>query len=276
MHTIAERKLLMLRPNNILPSKCQTRHHFDDYELQRLADSIATSGVIQPIPVRRTSDGAYELIAGERRLRAARLAGLRRVPCILHKVDDTTAAVYAVLENLQRRELTLFEEAECLRMLIEQYELTRTETAVRLGMAQSTLSNKLRLLELSDGLQERISGAHLSERHARALLRLPSEKRDEALNRMIAEGMTSRQSEEFIDSILNPVPAETPEPSPVRKMAIGDIRIFANSLFKLVDTMQSAGINARTQKNENEKYIEYKVRISKESLQTGCQQLKIC
>lgn len=276
MHTIAERKLLMLRPNDILPSKIQTRRHFDDYELQRLADSIATSGVVQPISVRRNADGDYELIAGERRLRAARLAGLRRVPCILHKVDDTTAAFYAVIENLQRSDLTIFEEAESIRMLIEQYNLTRTETAVRLGLAQSTLSNKLRLLQLSPELQEKITGAHLTERHARALLRLPPEKRGDALNRIIAEGMTLRQSEELIESVLNPAPTQEPEQAPVRKMAIGDIRIFANSLFKLVDTMQNAGIDARTQKNENDKYIEYKVRISKVSLQTGYQQLKIC
>lgn len=276
MHTIAERKLLMLRPTDILPSKCRTRRHFDEYELQRLADSIAIGGVIQPIAVRRNSDGSYELIAGERRLRAARLAGLRRVPCILHKADDASAAVYAVLENLQRSSLTAFEEAESIQMLIEQYELTRTETAVRLGVAQSTLTKKLQLLELSDELQERMVASHLDERYARVLLRLPAEKREEALNRIIAEGMTLLQSEALVNSLVNPAPIEPPETLPIRKMAIGDIRIFTNSLYKLVDTLQNAGINARMQKNENEKYIEYKVRISKESLQSGCQQLKIC
>ena len=276
MHTIAERKLLMLRPTDIRPSEFYMRQHIDDYELQRLADSIATSGVIQPTVVRRINDGNYELIAGGRRLKAARLAGLRRVPCILHKADDASAAVYAVLENMQRSSLTPFEEAQSIQMLIERYDLTRTETAVRLGIAQSALTKKIDLLQLSPELQDRISGARLTEQHARALLRLPSEKRDGALNKILAEGMTAKQTDAFIEAILNPAPPSVTEQTPVRKMAIGDIRIFANSLIKLVDTMQNAGITARINKNENEKYIEYKVRINKESLQTGCQQLKIC
>lgn len=276
MHTIAERRLLMLRPADIRLSEFYMRQHIDDYELQRLADSIATSGVIQPIAVRRTEDRNYELIAGGRRLKAARIAGLRRVPCILHKVDDASAAVYAVLENMQRSSLSAFEEAQSIQRLIERYDLTRTETAVRLGMAQSCLTKKMDLLQLSPELQDRMSGAHLAEQYATAMLKLPAEKRDEALNKILSHGMTAKQADMLVESILNPAPPSVAEQTPVRKMAIGDIRIFANSLIKLVDTMQNAGITARINKNENEKYIEYKVRINKESLQIGCQQLKIC
>ena len=276
MHIIADKKLLMLKPQEIHSSQFCSRKQFDEYELQKLADSIITNGIVQPITVRRRTDGEYEIITGERRLRAAKMIGLRRIPCVLQKIDDVTAAFHSVLENMQRCDLTFFEEAEIIRTLIERFDLTRTETAVKLGIAQSTLSNKLRLLQLSPHIQDEITAAHLTERHARTLLRLPPEQREEALLPIISEGLNLKETEALIEEILNPPPKEEEEPAPIRKMAIGDIRIFANSLFKLVDTMQNAGITAKTQKNETDKYIEYKVRISKASLQSGYQQLKIC
>ncbi len=282
MHTIADRKLLMLRPDEIIPNPNRIRRSFSEHELRQLADSIATTGIVQPISIRRNYNGNYELISGERRLRAARIAGLRRIPCVLHRVDDITASFYSVVENLQRSNLNIFEEAESIHALISRYNITQTETAIRLGIAQSTLCNKLRLLQLSPNLQERILYAGLTERHARALLRLPINKRSEFLDVIIAEGLTLKQTEEAIKRILqpDPEPEEVPPPpketEPKRKISIGDVRIFANSLSKLVDTMQSAGIDARSKKTETDKYIEYKVRISKGSLQNGCQQLKIC
>ena len=278
MHTIACRKLLMLKPNEIHPSPNQPRRRFDSYELQRLADSIATSGVIQPISVRKNSNGIYELISGERRLHAARLAGLRRIPCLLHRIDDVTAAFYTVIENMQRSALTFFEEAETIKHLLEKYALTRTETAIRLGITQSMLIRKLSVLELSPELREKIVAAKLSEKQALLLLRLPENRREDAILKMISDGLNLKQSEELISVSLNP-PSEkssVQQSEPIRKIAIGDIRFFANSLYKLIDTVQSAGIDVKTNKNETEKYIEFKVRISKESLQTGYQQLKIC
>lgn len=279
MHTIERHKLLMLRPDDIRPSPYQPRQSFDEHELQRLADSISASGVIQPISVRKTQDGGYELIAGERRLKAARIAALRRIPCILHKADDMTAAFYSVIENRQHTPLDFFEEAQSISRLIDTFSLTHTETALRLGMSLSALSDALSLLRLSPELKERITAARLSEKHARLLLRLPAEKREAVLLRIISEGMNIRQSEELCAAVLTPEKKEvTTEKAaePVRKISIGDVRFFANSLNKLIDTVQSAGIDVKTHKTENDKYIEYKVRISKESLQTGYQQLKIC
>lgn len=277
MHTFADKKLLMLKPDDIIPCPNQPRKHFDTYELQSLADSISANGIIQPLTVRKTDAGKYLLIAGERRLRAAKMAGLRRVPCVLHRTSDLVASLYAITENMQRADLNCFEEALAIQSLINDFRLTQSEVAVQLGMANSTVSNKLRLLKLSDDIQNRIVSSNLTERHARALLRLSPEQRDGALDKIIAEGLNLSQTEELIESILNPVideAHEDPPVKPVRKSAIGDIKLFSNSLSKLLCTMQNAGITANSRKHETEKYIEYKVRIFKN--QPEYDQLKIC
>lgn len=280
MHTICERKILMLRPDEILPATHQPRRNFDEQALARLADSIATSGIIQPLSVRRRADGKFELVAGERRLRAAKMVGLRRVPCVLHKADDTTAAFFGIVENLQRHDLSFFEEAESIRLLIDRYHLSQSEAAIRLGLAQSTLCNKLRLLRLNEELRQRVIDAGLTERHARVLLRLPSEKQGLLLDRIIAEGLTLRQTEKLVEEWLRPEtdPTEELPKGPLRKMAIGDLRLFANSLSKLVDTMKSAGIPTKSHRHETDQYIEYKIRIAKiKEPPTGeYEQLKIC
>jgi ParB family chromosome partitioning protein len=280
MHTIAEKKLLMLKPDDIIPCAHQPRKNFDGYELKTLADSISVSGIIQPLTVRKGENGKYILIAGERRLRAAKIAGLRRIPCVLHRTDEATSALYALTENMQRADLNFFEEAEAIQRLITDFGLTQSEVAVRLGMATSTISNKLRLLKLSPEIQNRLSAANLTERHARALLRLPAEQRDTVLDKIIAEGLGLYQTEELINNILNPDETkEISEPEqeivkPIRKSAIGDIKLFSNSLSKLLITMQNAGITANSRKHETDKYIEYKVRIFKNAPQYD--QLKIC
>lgn len=280
MYMLSEKKLLMLKPAEIQLSPNQPRKSFDEYELKLLTDSIRSNGIIQPLSVRKNSEGEYELIAGERRLKAAVAAGLRRVPCILHKTDDETSALYSLIENLQRSNLTVFEESEGIQRLITEYGLSQSEAAARLGIAQSTLSNKLRLLRLDEDIKHRIISARLTERHARALLRLPKEMREEALDRIIAEGLTLNQTESYIEELLTP--PEEPKSDehfkmPVRKAAIGDVRLFSNSLTKLVSTLRNAGIDADSKKRENDKYIEFKVRISKNCADTSrCTQLKIC
>ncbi|MBQ9977357.1 MAG: ParB/RepB/Spo0J family partition protein [Clostridia bacterium] len=253
-------KLLRIRVDEIFPSSDQPRKNFDPLELERLAESINTSGIIQPLLVREGKSGKYELIAGERRLRAAKLLGLKRVPCIIKHTDNLTAAYLTIIENLQRKDLSIFEEAQGLSRLITVYGLTQCEVAQQLGLAQSTLSNKLRLLRLDPKIRERIEAARLTERHARALLRLPSELRDEALNVIIAKQMTLSEAEEYIDKLLNPPEVK---PEPVRKAAIGDVRLFSNSLAKMVATMRNSGVNAITEQKETDTFIEYKVLISK-------------
>ncbi|MBQ2933271.1 MAG: ParB/RepB/Spo0J family partition protein [Clostridia bacterium] len=278
MHTFAEKKLLMIKPDDILPCQNQPRKSFDTYELQSLADSIAANGIIQPLTVRKTEGGKYSLIAGERRLRAAKMAGLRRVPCVLHRTSDLVASLYAIIENMQRCDLNYFEEALAIQTLINDFRLTQAEVAIQLGMANSTVSNKLRLLKLSDKTRQRLLAANLTERHARALLRLNPEQREDALDKIIANGLNLVQTEALIEDILNPEQIVS-QPSdkhqkPIRKSAIGDIKLFSNSLSKLLCTMQNAGITAQSRKSENDKYIEYKVRIFKTEPQYD--QLKIC
>lgn len=280
MHTIADKKLLMLKPSQIIANPDQPRKIFDDNKLSALKESISKNGIIEPLLVRRTAYNKYELIAGERRLRAAVLAGLRRVPCVLHTTDRVTAGIYAVTENLQRCDLNFFEEAEAIESLINLSGKSHAQIAQSLGIAQSSLSNKLRLLKLDDNLKKAINEYNLSERHARALLAIPSEDRPLLLREIINEGLNVRQTTERIKQILakNDESNITYEPAkpPVRKKAIGDEKIFRNSLNKLVGFLQSSGVDAKTRRTENEKYIEYKVRIPKADKKSEYTQLKIC
>ena len=278
MYTLSDKKLVMLKPADLKISPNQPRKSFDEYELRLLADSIQASGIIQPLAVRRLNDGSFELIAGERRLKAAVMAGLRRIPCIVHKTDEETAALYSIIENLQRSNLTVFEESEGINRLITEYGMSQSEAAARLGIAQSTLSNKLRILKLGENIKERIVSARLTERHARALLRLPEERREEALDYIIAQGLTLQQTEEYIFNLLNPEKEENKKAEePIRKAAIGDVRLFSNSLSKLISTLQNAGIDAKSRKYETENYIEFKVRIQKNKVdEKRYKQLKIC
>lgn len=255
-------KLITLRPDEI-KTVAQPRQTFDERELLRLAESIRENGILQPLTVRRDGSGKYLLIAGERRLRAAKLIGLKKLPCILRRADELTADLYTVIENLQRTDLSPFEEAEGISRLILIHGLTQAEVAEKLGLAQSTLSNKLRLLRLGEEHRSRIVAARLTERHARALLRIPEEMRDEALNHIIAQGLTLAETEAYVDRILAP----TPQKKEIkRKCAIGDVRLFANSLSKMVDTMRLGGVQAVTRKNETETHIEYTVVITKSPL----------
>ena len=253
-------KLTYIKVSDILPSPSQPRRHFDPYELEKLAESIKTSGIIQPLLVRSESNGIYELIAGERRLRAAKLVGLKKVPCIIKRTDGLNAAYITIIENLQRSDLSSFEEAEGINRLITVYGLSRGEVAERLGIAESTLSNKLRLLRLDMNIRRRLEAARLTERHARALLRLPEEKRNSALDYIIAEQLTLTESEKYVDELLHPKPQPT---EPIRKGAVSDVRLFANSLAKIVNTMRQTGYNAVTEQKETESFIEYRILIPK-------------
>lgn len=191
------------------------------------------------------------------------MAGFKTIPAIVYDTDDRSAAVFTLLENLQRSDLSPFEEAEGIRRLISIYGVSQCEAAERLGIAQSTLSNKLRILKLTESQRGRIEAASLTERHARALLRVDYTERDRLLDRIIADELNVKETEKLIENLL-----EKQLPIvPCRKSGIGDVRLFANSLSKIVDTMIKAGYNAKTRKNETDSYIEYTVRIDKKSAQ---------
>ncbi len=255
-----ESQILMVPQGDILPNPNQPRKRFDYDELEGLAQSIRANGILQPLIVRALENGKYELVAGERRLRAARLTGLTKVPCVVSDISETDSAIFAVLENLQRQDLDYFEEAEALAILVSDYHMGQDELCKKLGKAQSTISNKLRLLKLSDEMRYQISRAGLSERHARALLSLNDEvQRARALAIIIDRHLTVSESEQLIDQMIRKNEA------PKKQMLRGfkDIRIFINTLNNAVDNIRRAGIDADSVKTETDEYVEYIVRIPK-------------
>lgn len=280
------KKILYLRPSEINSHKNSVRQQNDEYELNSLAVSVAANGIIEPLTVRRSYNGGYTLISGHRRLNAARIAGLRRVPCIIQNADNLSCEILALTENLQRSDLHFFEEASAIERIINTYNISASEVAARLGIALPTVSAKLRLLILSERHRRRITSAALAEAHALAVLKLPDHARDTALDRIISEGMSVRAAESYIDTLLFPeeepqvidlsqtLSENEPTREPVRKAAIGDEKLFSNSLLKLVTTMQNAGFCAHSRKYETETYIEYRVRIQK-SLPESPAQLKL-
>ena len=250
----------------IRPNKAQPRKVFNEEDLNALSQSIAENGILQPLTVRKVSATEYELIAGERRLRASVMAGLRKVPCIVIKCSEKESAVYALLENLQRSDLGMFEEARGVSRLIRRYGLTQQEAAVKLGKTQSTIANKLRLLRLTYEEQEWIENAGLTERHARALLKLGDESaRREALSKIISESLNVQQSENLINLMLNSSPKNNKKQG-TSKAVIKDVRIFVNTINKAIDTMRLAGIDAQSDKTDTDNFIEYTIRIPKKQI----------
>ncbi len=254
-------QILLIGAMEIDANPHQPRKCFDIDELAGLADSIRHNGIIQPISVRRKSDGRFELISGERRLRAAKIAGLRNVPCILIEASDEKSAVYALIENLQRQDLNFFEEAQAIASLHYDHAMSQDELSRRIGKAQSTLSNKMRLLRLPSDIKNTIISEGLTERHARALLRLPSESyMRRALEIIISKRMNVSETDKFITRLLE---GEEPKRKPPKKL-FKDVRLFVNTLNHAVDTMRKAGIDADSEKSETPEYIEYVVRIPKQ------------
>ena len=253
-------KLTKLSPDKVLPNPSQPRKVFQEAELEGLAQSIAENGLLQPVTVRR-ENGAYYLIAGERRLRACKLAGLKEIPALVADCEPEDSAVLALLENLQRKDLQMFEQANAIVNLLREWQITQEEAAKRLGMSQSYLANKIRLLKLSPEEQEEILKHHLSERHARALLRVDDMTlRQKLLATVIERGLNVAQTEELAAAALQP---KKPAGKRKRTFIAKDIRLFINTIDHAVDAMKTAGIPAQTEKKETEEYIECTVRIPK-------------
>lgn len=251
--------MMFLAPEDIRPNPFQPRRAFDPEALAELAGSIRRDGLLQPLTVRRAADGGWELIAGERRLRAARMAGLAEVPCLEIQADDDRTSVLALIENLQRQDLNFFEEAEGIARLIEQFGFTQEQAAARIGKAQATVANKLRLLRLSPEQRRRILAAGLTERHARSLLRLPEDKRDRMLARMIDGKLNVADADRLVAGAAGPKGRGGGTP------VIRDVRLFFNTLTNAVGVMRRSGIEAVAMTQEFEDYYEYTVRIPKEN-----------
>ena len=245
----------------IRPNPQQPRRSFDEEGLAALAASIRSCGILQPLTVRRAGEG-YALVAGERRLPAARIAGLREVPCLVAQVGEEDSALLALMENLQRRDLDCWEEAQAIARLISRYGLSQEEAARRLGRAQPTVANKLRLLRLPEDVRALLRENGLTERHARALLRLQDpEVQRRAAGDMVRRGMNVAQAEAYVEKLLQS--AQVTPPRGRSTYIIKDVRLFLNSVDRGLHLMRQAGVDAGWNRQDTDREILLTIRIPK-------------
>lgn len=251
-------RVLFVPPEAIRSGPAQPRRVFDQTGLQELADSIGRHGVLQPLTVRRRDDG-FELVAGERRLRAARMAGLGEVPCILLAQEDAADGSVALIERLRRKDLDFIDEAEGLSRLMQQYGLSQEQAAARVGKSQPAVANKLRILRLGPQVLELLRAHHLTERHARALLRLETEsQRLAALEEIIRRQFNVAGTEQYIETLLEGHAAAQPD----RQQDVGQ---FFKALSRSLTQIRRTGIAAEYGKEESEREIVLTIRIPKQA-----------
>ncbi len=249
---------------SVRPNPYQPRREMDKDALEGLCRSIKKYGLMQPVVVRQINECDYELIAGERRLRACRMAGMSQISAVVVRAGGTDSAVMALIENIQRENLGYIEEAEAFCSLLSEHGITQEELAARLGKSQSAIANKIRILKLSPEIREKLSENNLTERHARALLRLCDEKsRIKALNIIISRGLNVMKSEELVEEMLKTEKKTETASKQYSIRAFRDVRIFSNTIRQAVDIMKKAGIAAKSTEVENEEYIEYTIKIPK-------------
>ena len=245
-------RVLFLPVSSILPNPNQPRRHFSEAELEELASSIRALGLLQPLTVRRR-EGSWELVAGERRLRAAKLAGLDEVPCLSIQADSQSTSLLALVENLQRRDLDFWEEALALQRLLDIFHLSQEEVARRIGKSQSAVANKLRLLKLPPEVLSTLRDGGCSERHARALLRLNSpEQQADAARQAVGQSLTVAQTEALVERML----AQSPSRQHKRPtFIVKDVRLFLNTITRSLDLMRSAGVDAQCRREDTDDEI---------------------
>ncbi len=255
------RKIVSLPVGAIKPNPHQPRRQFEPEELRELGESIRLYGILQPLTVRKTGPTTFELVAGERRLRAAVLAGMENVPCILLNVDAEQSGLLALVENLQRKDLDFIEEAEGLRSLIRSYGMSQEEAARCISKSQSAVANKLRILKLPPDVLEKLRSAGYTERHARALLRLEEpEAQRKALEAIIAGDLTVAKTEAYIDALLRRGEEEKKKrKTPV--VVLKDVRIFLNTVTRGLSMMNRRGVRAVCERADTDNELVLTIRI---------------
>ncbi|MGE5544858.1 MAG: nucleoid occlusion protein [Bacillota bacterium] len=257
--------LIQVAVKEVSTNPYQPRQEFDELELRELAGSIHEVGLIQPIVVRKVATG-YELVAGERRLRACKLLGLTEIPALLMELDDKQVAALSLIENLQRKDLNYFEEAAAYERLINDFGYTQEEVAQKVGKSQSAIANKLRLLKLSPNIRNLISTDIISERHARALLKLDNDDAQMMVLRMIYENeLNVRETEEAIERIRQNISREIRKEESRRNVSgvIKDSRIFLNTIRETVMQAKGNGIDMQLMEREYDDAVELVIRIPK-------------
>ena len=247
-------RVMFLPARSIRPNPAQPRKVFRPEALQELSDSIRQHGILQPLSVRRV-EGGYELIAGERRLRAAQMAGLTELPCIVMQMDDKESGMAAMIENLQRQDLDFIEEAVGISRLMSDYAMSQEQAARLLGKSQSAIANKLRILRHSDIILATLREAELTERHARALLKLSTDQEKlNAITEIVRQGMSVARTEKYIEALLSEKPG---------KAARANVGAFLNSLTQSLQKIQLSGIPAVSERRETDSQIVLTITIPK-------------
>ena len=268
-----DKVVFQLPIHKIRSNPYQPRKYFNRAALEELADSIRSYGILQPITVRKMSGGAYELVAGERRLRAAELAGLETIHAILMQVSDSDSAVMAFIENIQRQNLSFLEEAEGYRNMMQDYGLTQEELAAKLSKSQSSIANKLRILKLEDSVKKLLLEHHFTERHARALLKLPDEEsRLFVLAQMIQEEMNVKKTEELVEATLEQMRPRYPEKGEQKEkryVRSSDFRLFTNTIKQSVEVIRRSGVDVVYEDKQDADCCEILIRIRKNAVESA-------
>lgn len=261
------KRLVEVNVASIHPNPYQPRATFDEESIAELAQSIQQVGLLQPLLVRKVDDG-YELIAGERRLRAVTSLGMEKVACIVQQdIEDESSAMMALIENLQREDLHYLEEAQCYQKLLETYGLTQEELANRLGKSQSSIANKLRLLKLSDEVKAAMTEKRLSERHARALLKLTDDKqRLDAVERIAEKGLSVKETEQMVEKTLNKAYDEKQDgakPRPKLMRIVRDYRLFMNTINQAVNQLRESGMTVEVEQSDRADGVDIKISVTR-------------
>lgn len=261
------KRLVEVNAASIHPNPYQPRATFDEESIAELAQSIQQVGLLQPLLVRKVDDG-YELVAGERRLRAVTSLGMEKVACIVQQdIEDESSAMMALIENLQREDLHYLEEAQCYQKLLETYGLTQEELANRLGKSQSSIANKLRLLKLSDEVKAAMTEKRLSERHARALLKLTDDKqRLDAVERIAEKGLSVKETEQMVEKTLNKAYDEKQDgakPRPKLMRIVRDYRLFMNTINQAVNQLRESGMTVEVEQSDRADGVDIKISVTR-------------
>lgn len=261
------KRLVEVNVASIHPNPYQPRATFDEESIAELAQSIQQVGLLQPLLVRKVDDG-YELVAGERRLRAVTSLGMEKVACIVQQdIEDELSAMMALIENLQREDLHYLEEAQCYQKLLETYGLTQEELANRLGKSQSSIANKLRLLKLSDEVKAAMTEKRLSERHARALLKLTDDKqRLDAVERIAEKGLSVKETEQMVEKTLNKAYDEKQDgakPRPKLMRIVRDYRLFMNTINQAVNQLRESGMTVEVEQSDRADGVDIKISVTR-------------
>ncbi|MFW5980192.1 MAG: nucleoid occlusion protein [Halanaerobiales bacterium] len=258
----SKEKVQYISIDKIHTNPYQPRNNFDSNSIMELAESIKNFGIIQPLTVRKRNESEYDLIAGERRLKAAKYLDFDKVPVIIKEFNNQEMAEIALVENLQREDLDYIEEAHAYQQIIDKFSLTQKELAEKIGKSQSTVANKLRILKLPVEIQEEIKTPEISERHARALLQLTDKSQQkEVIEKIKEKELTVRETEKLIESII----AKNEErEEQVVTTVYKDLRVFTNTLNKSIKEMKEAGLEVKVNKKKKEDYIEYNIVLPRE------------